>query len=134
VLRSKRLGWWNKLLALCELTIPPMGAVAVFYMAVAAVDLFVLFGMTPGPGAAVRAVLLGCIGLMTAALAAYAISPFLAMRLDGKYALCIVFFPFYVGWKFWITLKGRPDRWVRTQRAPARGDAHQRTDGASFPR
>jgi cellulose synthase/poly-beta-1,6-N-acetylglucosamine synthase-like glycosyltransferase len=134
VLRSQRIGWWEKMLSLCELTIPPMGVIAIIYIVALAADCFVLFGLVSGSNPALRAVLLGCCGLMTAALAAYAVSPFLAMRLAWKYALSLLFFPFYLVWKLRVSFLGRPDHWVRTQRDSPRDEAEKRSDEASVSR
>ncbi len=55
---------------------------------------------------------------MTLGLCAYAISPFLAMRLPLRYLSSLLLFPFYVAWKLMISLAGRPRQWVRTAREP----------------
>ena len=67
-----------------------------------------------------RALLLTCGVLMTLALAVYAISPFLAMRLPWRYLGTIMLFPVYLGWKMVVSLRGRPEEWVRTAREPNR--------------
>jgi cellulose synthase/poly-beta-1,6-N-acetylglucosamine synthase-like glycosyltransferase len=134
LLRTNRIGWWEKMLSLCELTMPPLGVIAVIFMVVVAADAFVLFGLAPSPTPVVRTVFVICSGLMTASLCAYGLAPFLAMRLEWRYALSILFFPFYLVWKFWISFKGRPDRWVRTARESRRDEPGERTDEAPLPR
>jgi cellulose synthase/poly-beta-1,6-N-acetylglucosamine synthase-like glycosyltransferase len=116
VLRSKLLGYRAKALFLCELTIPPMGALAVMYVAVAVTDGFFLMRPPPRSSPFVRPFLFGCLGLMTTTLAVHGASPFLTMRLPWRYGLSIVWFPVYIIWKFWVSFRGRPDRWVRTPR------------------
>ena len=134
LLRSSRIGWWEKLLSLCELTIPPLTVIAVVYTLAAAADLFVVFGSATGENRAVRSVLVLCFGLMTTALGAHAISPIVSMRLEWKYALSIVFFPVYLVWKSWISLQGPPDRWVRTPRETERKARREYKDEAPLPR
>jgi cellulose synthase/poly-beta-1,6-N-acetylglucosamine synthase-like glycosyltransferase len=134
LLRSQRVGWWPKLLALGELTVPPMAVLAVIYITALVADCSILLALQPGSNAAVRAFLLGCLCLFTASLGVYAVSPFLALRLAWKYALAIALFPLYSIWRFWISLKGRPDRWVRTRRQPPREEQQARTDEASLSR
>jgi hypothetical protein len=55
---------------------------------------------------------------MTATLCAYAVSPFVALKLPWKYAACVVFFPAFLVWKLIVVAKGRPHEWVRTAREP----------------
>jgi cellulose synthase/poly-beta-1,6-N-acetylglucosamine synthase-like glycosyltransferase len=118
LLRSTDLGWSDKVLSICELTIPSMASLAVIYIILASLDI-VVWRMTTSSGhSAMRACLGASAVVMTLGLCAYAISPFLAMRLPLRYLSSILFFPFYVGWKLIISLAGRPRQWVRTAREP----------------
>jgi hypothetical protein len=85
-----------------------------------AADAIAYFQLSAPEFARVRATLLACSLTMTLGLATYAIAPFLAMRLSWRYLRTIALFPFYLCWKLWILLRGRPGQWVRTAREPNR--------------
>jgi cellulose synthase/poly-beta-1,6-N-acetylglucosamine synthase-like glycosyltransferase len=123
VLRSDRIGWWEKLISLCELTIPPMGPLLAIYAVLAVLDLLA-FVATPAEAAAVRWVPLACGAVMTVSVGLYAVSPFFAMRLPWRFARSLVQVPAYVGWKVFVRLGGRPKAWVRTAR-DTRSDAER---------
>ncbi len=87
VLLSQNLGWRDKLLATCELTLPSMSALAIIYVGVAGLDSVTWFatsGLVQPELLALRAVVGTCTAVMTLGLGAYAISPFVAMRLPLK--------------------------------------------------
>ncbi len=115
LLRSKRLAVWKKVLGLCDLTIPTMGALAILYAVLAAIDLACLFGPVSSSMPLLRVFLAASLGLTTLSLGLYAISPFFAIRLPWRYAASIIAFPIYLFWKVRISIVGRPDRWVRTR-------------------
>jgi cellulose synthase/poly-beta-1,6-N-acetylglucosamine synthase-like glycosyltransferase len=120
LLRSRQVGWWEKAMAACELTIPSMGGLALYYLLLVALDAVVL--MTPAALGLplLTRFLVSCRLFMTISLSIYALSPFFALHLPWRFASSIVFFPFYVGWKLLISLNGHPRQWVRTEREPAR--------------
>jgi cellulose synthase/poly-beta-1,6-N-acetylglucosamine synthase-like glycosyltransferase len=120
LLRSRQMGWWEKAMAACELTIPAMGGLVPYYLLLVALDAVVL--MTPAVLGLpfLAGFLVSCRILMTASLLTYALSPFAALGLPLRYATSIVFFPLYVGWKLLISLNGPPQQWIRTEREPAR--------------
>jgi len=120
LLRSAELRWREKALAACELTIPAMACLALIYVTVVTVDAIAWFGLLAPEFPLVGGFSLTCGILMTFALATYAISPFLAMRLPWRYLSAITLFPFYLGWKLLISLRGRPEQWIRTAREPNR--------------
>ncbi len=121
VLRSARIGRWEKLLSLCELTIPTMGLLLSLYLALMALDL-VAIAAAPAGSAAARWALAGCVAVMTASLGLYALSPFLALGLPWRYARTLGMVPVYIAWKALVVLRGRPQAWVRTARE-TRADA-----------
>jgi cellulose synthase/poly-beta-1,6-N-acetylglucosamine synthase-like glycosyltransferase len=121
LLRSERVGWWEKLVSLCELTIPPMGPLLSLYLVLTTLDL-VAFVATPADAMAVRWVLLACTALMGVSVGLYGLSPFLAMRLPWRFARSLALVPAYVAWKALVRLQGRPKGWVRTARE-TRADA-----------
>jgi cellulose synthase/poly-beta-1,6-N-acetylglucosamine synthase-like glycosyltransferase len=118
VLRSNDIGWSDKVLSTCELTIPSMAILALIYLVVAGLDLSLWRLTTGSTDSAMRACLLASAIVMTVGLCVYAISPFLAMRLPWRYLSTLFLFPFYVVWKLFISLAGRPRQWVRTAREP----------------
>jgi cellulose synthase/poly-beta-1,6-N-acetylglucosamine synthase-like glycosyltransferase len=121
LLRSGRLGRWEKLISLCELTMPTLGVLLSVYLVLMALDLLV-FAMAPADGVAVRWGPLASGLVMTASLGLYALSPFLALRLPWRYTRTLALVPLYIGWKALISLGGRPEGWVRTARE-TRADA-----------
>jgi cellulose synthase/poly-beta-1,6-N-acetylglucosamine synthase-like glycosyltransferase len=121
LLRSERIGWWEKLVSLCELTIPPLGLLLSLYVVLLLLDILA-FIATPGGGIASRWVPLVCAALMSTAVGLYALSPFLAMGLPWRYARSLALVPGYVAWKALVRLQGRPKGWVRTARE-TRADA-----------
>jgi 1,2-diacylglycerol 3-beta-glucosyltransferase len=116
LLTSPDLGFREKVLSACELTIPSMAWLAILYIVVAGLDVAAHFVFVGAPYTVVRGLLLGCAALFSVALFVYAISPFLALRLPWKYLSSIMLFPFYLGWKLVISLAGRPQGWIRTAR------------------
>jgi hypothetical protein len=97
-----------------------MAGLALVYLGVTGVDALTILASSGSPIPIVRGFLAGSSVVMTLALVAYAISPFLAMRLPLKYGSSILAFPFYLGWKLLISIGGRPQQWVRTMREPQR--------------
>jgi cellulose synthase/poly-beta-1,6-N-acetylglucosamine synthase-like glycosyltransferase len=118
LLRSSQIGWWEKMISACELTIPSMGGLAICYLLLVVLDATKV--LTPGDlgSPMLRGFLVACMVFMTASLFTYALSPFVALRLPGRYLMSIATFPVYVGWKLLISLSGRPEQWVRTEREP----------------
>ena len=113
---------------LCELTMPSLAVLVVMYAAVAVADGFLLLELPPASSPFFRPVLFGCLALMTTALALYAITPFLRLRLPWRYGLSVISFPVYLIWKFRVTFRGRPDQWVRTPRETPTGGSTQLVD------
>ena len=118
LLRSHQLGWSDKVLSTCELTIPSMATLALIYLVVISLDL-ILWRMSAGSiDSCMRAGLIASAIVMTIGLGAYAISPFLVMRLPLRFLSSSLLFPFYLSWKVLVSLGGRPQQWVRTAREP----------------
>jgi cellulose synthase/poly-beta-1,6-N-acetylglucosamine synthase-like glycosyltransferase len=122
LLRSDRLGWWEKMASACELAIPTMTALLILYLLLVALDASAFFSSGLREAVATRWTLLGCSLLMSISLAVYAVSPFLVMRLPWKYLCSLVFLPVYLCWKLLVSLRGRPKRWVRTTRESRTGE------------
>jgi cellulose synthase/poly-beta-1,6-N-acetylglucosamine synthase-like glycosyltransferase len=116
LLQSDRVGWWEKMVSACELTMPSMAWLLSLYLVVTVLDAWALgawgFGQSPVAGWT----LFACSLLMTVSLGAYAVAPFLTMSLPWRYLSSLTFFPVYLGWKLLISLGGRPKLWIRTAR------------------
>jgi cellulose synthase/poly-beta-1,6-N-acetylglucosamine synthase-like glycosyltransferase len=115
---SREIGWWDKAVSICELTIPSMAYLAIIYVAAAALDVIAFFALATEASVLVRGILLAGALIITVSLGVYALSPFLVMRLPWRFARSIAFFPSYLGWKLLISVSGRPKEWVRTVREP----------------
>jgi 1,2-diacylglycerol 3-beta-glucosyltransferase len=120
MLRSKQLGWIEKTLAACELTIPSMALLALIYVLVAGGDAVAWLQLRGSHYTILGGALLASAAFITLSLATYAISPFLVLRLPLRYLSSTLLFPLYLGWKLVVALRGRPRQWVRTAREPNR--------------
>jgi hypothetical protein len=120
MLRSGQLGWIEKTLAACELTIPSMATIALIYGFLAGFDVVNWLQLRGSPFTVLGAILLASAAFMTISLATYAISPFLVLRLPLRYLSSTLLFPLYLSWKVVVALGGRPRQWVRTAREPHR--------------
>jgi cellulose synthase/poly-beta-1,6-N-acetylglucosamine synthase-like glycosyltransferase len=116
MLRSKQLGWFEKTLAACELTIPSMAIIALIYLCVAGTDVVAWLQLRGSQFTSLGAFMLAFAAFMTMSLATYAMSPFLVLRLPLRYLSSTLVFPLYVSWKLLVALGGRPQQWVRTAR------------------
>jgi cellulose synthase/poly-beta-1,6-N-acetylglucosamine synthase-like glycosyltransferase len=118
LLRSRKVSLWSKAFGVCDLTLPTLSVLAVLYLGISVLDVLYLVGLLSAPVPLAEPFLIACVGLSTLSLGLYAISPFLVMRLPWRYAFSVCAIPFYLCWKLWISIRGRPDRWVRTPREP----------------
>jgi cellulose synthase/poly-beta-1,6-N-acetylglucosamine synthase-like glycosyltransferase len=120
MLRSPKLGWFEKTLAACELTIPSMALLALIYVCVAGVDAVAWSQMNGAQLTVLGGFLLTSAVFLTMSLAIYAMSPFLVLRLPLRYLSSTLLFPLYLAWKLVVALRGRPRQWIRTAREPHR--------------
>lgn len=134
LLRSNRISWWEKAVSACELTIPSMGGLALLYVIVLVLNTVAWFANGTYLPPVARGFLLASCILMTASMVAYGISPFVVMRLPWRYAWSIALFPVYLIWKLLISLKGRPQQWVRTARESQREGPRNFRDRVSASR
>ncbi len=116
LLRSKQVGWWEKLISFLELSIPTMGTLLLLYIGLSTLDILAFWKTPQAYGPILRWTLLGLSLVLTASFGLYAISPFLAMRLPWRYASTLARFPVFIVWKLFVSLGGRPKEWVRTAR------------------
>ena len=116
LLRSKPIGWREKLVAFFELSIPTMATLLPVYLGLVTLDLLAFWETLSSSGPMIRGTLLAFSLLMTASLSLYAISPFVVMRVPWRCASTLILFPIFIAWKFLVSLRGRPKEWVRTAR------------------
>jgi cellulose synthase/poly-beta-1,6-N-acetylglucosamine synthase-like glycosyltransferase len=116
LLRSARLSGIEKITSLLELTMPSMVTLATAYVCLSAMNLCVWLGLRPPALSMLSVFLISSTGLSTLALGLHALSPFFVFRLSWHYLPSLFYFPVYASWKFFVSLGGRPDRWVRTNR------------------
>ena len=116
LMRTRQIGWWEKLLGFFELSIPTMGAFLSLY-AVLMVLNFLAYGLSrSSDGMVSSTVLLSCNLFMSVAVGVYALSPFVAMGLPWRYLSTLGRLPVYLVWKLLVSLRGRPKEWERTSR------------------
>jgi cellulose synthase/poly-beta-1,6-N-acetylglucosamine synthase-like glycosyltransferase len=120
LLGSKQLAWWEKLISFLELSIPSMGMLLALYIGLSTLDLLACWEAPSAYGSTMRWTILSFWSLLTVSLGAYAISPFLAMRLPWKYASTLARFPAYMIWKLLVSFRGKPKGWIRTERETPR--------------
>jgi cellulose synthase/poly-beta-1,6-N-acetylglucosamine synthase-like glycosyltransferase len=118
LIASNELGGWDKLMAVCELLLPPMAYLAIIYGSIVALDAVAISWLGASGSRVSIPFLVACSLVMTAALFYYAVSPFLALGLPWRYARSVALFPFYMAWKLIIARGGPPQEWVRTARPP----------------
>lgn len=112
-LASRHMGPVEKAVALLELTLPTAVALGLVYLLVGAANL-AAFALGGSP------LFLAWTVLATAALAGYALGPFVLFGVPWRYLLTLAWVPYFAVWKGWVALQGRPGSWVRTTReAPA---------------
>ena len=127
LLRSPDIGFREKALSICELTIPSLAWLASFTSSWRDWTWWHGLRLRVNHTRASQVYRRGAAALFTAALLVYAISPFLALQLPLKYLTSVVLFPFYMGWKLLISLAGRPQKWIRTTRE-VHPQAHRSTE------
>jgi cellulose synthase/poly-beta-1,6-N-acetylglucosamine synthase-like glycosyltransferase len=117
-LRAKGISRREKLASVLELTIPPMSWVVFVYATLSALNTAAILAPVVRAFPAVWGTIVAFQVVTTVALGAYAIAPFVVMRLPWRYGSSLALLPVYLGWKVLVSLAGRPDQWVRTAREP----------------
>ena len=117
LLKSPDIGFREKVLSVCELTIPSMAWLAIIYIGRGRCGRWRRGLHSRAANTRSSAVsACSCRVFSVRACCCMRFSPFLAMRLPWKYLSSIILGPFYVGWKLVIMLAGRPQFWIRTPR------------------
>lgn len=116
LLRSRKIGWYRKVMYLIELFFPPFVGLLLALLAAASVHLGPMIDTRMLP---LSRVLLPVHAAMAAVLAGYALSPVLVMHLPARYLISLLALPYYVVWKTTAMLRRRPSAWVRTRREPS---------------
>jgi cellulose synthase/poly-beta-1,6-N-acetylglucosamine synthase-like glycosyltransferase len=116
ILRSDKLGWWERVLLACELTLPTMSSLLMVYIGLMVANATLFAWAVLREEEVIPAILL-CLSIpMTLALALYAFSPFLALKMPWSTLKTLAFAPVYLVWKLLVSLGGRPTEWIRTAR------------------
>jgi cellulose synthase/poly-beta-1,6-N-acetylglucosamine synthase-like glycosyltransferase len=116
LLKTDHMGLWQKVLSLCELTIPSIVWLVLMYLVAVVLDVNAFFSPANLLSPPSRWLLLSSGAILTISLCVHAISPFVALSLPTRYISSLAFFPVYLCWKLLISLGGRPKEWVRTAR------------------
>jgi cellulose synthase/poly-beta-1,6-N-acetylglucosamine synthase-like glycosyltransferase len=122
VLRSEKLGVCEKIVSICELTIPSLAVLGVIGVVLATCNLAALYAGAFRSSPIVDGFLLASSLVMIVALGVYALSPFFAMRLPVGYLWAVLSSPLYLAWKLMVFSKGAPKQWVRTAREKPKSD------------
>ena len=109
------LSVYEKLMYLLELTLPSLVSLMLLLMLAASAH---LLGRPDSVLGSLSWWLRYVHGLMAAVLLAYVLSPFVVLRLPGRYLRSLLYLPRYVVWKLALGLSPRPSIWVRTAREP----------------
>jgi cellulose synthase/poly-beta-1,6-N-acetylglucosamine synthase-like glycosyltransferase len=123
LLNSRHLGWLEKTAALIELTAPPMINLIIIYIVLSALLLFAVPAMLEAHAWILLAFVCVSHTIATLALLTHALSPFLLSLLPWRFALSLVYLPYYVVWKLIVMAQGPPRSWVRTPRVRARSQS-----------
>jgi cellulose synthase/poly-beta-1,6-N-acetylglucosamine synthase-like glycosyltransferase len=116
LLKSPRLGWVQKTAAVIELTMPTMVVLSFCYFVLFVVNSLYIRATLSHSEYILGAFLIVFNVVATIALGLYAISPYVLLSLPWRFALSLVYFPFYALWKQFVLLQGRPKVWKRTMR------------------
>ncbi|MGO9597066.1 MAG: glycosyltransferase family 2 protein [Isosphaeraceae bacterium] len=114
LLKSRHLGWYEKLASALELTVPPLILLLALFATLFLANLLVCLS-TPASRTVQTFLAISSL-TMTLAVLAHAVAPFVVFGLPWSYLLLVPYVPFYAGWKFLVSLRGTPKAWVRTAR------------------
>jgi hypothetical protein len=116
LLGSPHLRPLEKILAAIELTMPTMVSLIGIFLLLSCVTCCrlpamlagreYLFATLIGVSATIALLAIGVLGL----------SPFLLSLVPWRIGHSLLYFPYYAAWKMLLSLKARPDSWVRTGR------------------
>ena len=120
MLRDSKLGIGARLAAAIEMKTPPMMPLLGMLALLVILNLSAAVAFPDPLSHPVSWLLLGCSCLIAAAVALYAVSPFLAFGLPPSYLGTLAYVPVYAAWKLAVRMGGKPTRWVRTTRTAGR--------------
>jgi cellulose synthase/poly-beta-1,6-N-acetylglucosamine synthase-like glycosyltransferase len=133
LLKSPRLRWFPKTAAAIELTAPPITHLFLIYLPLLLISVVLVPDMLRySEYGRLAFVGLSCT-IMALALAVHAVSPFLLSFIPWRFALSLVYLPYYVFWKLIVLAGGRPEGWTRTPRENDPG-VSARLPASSVPR
>jgi cellulose synthase/poly-beta-1,6-N-acetylglucosamine synthase-like glycosyltransferase len=118
IVRSPHLKPVDKIASLLELTMPTAASLGTAYLALCLALAVRLPVMITSRGSGYLTLIGACHSIATLALLVQLLSPFLLSFLPWRFALSLLYFPYYACWKLVVALRGRPKDWVRTEREP----------------
>jgi hypothetical protein len=118
LLFSGHLGPMERIASLVALTMPTVASLSAAYLALSLIVALRFPIMRSSRGYGYLIAIGTCHAIATLALLVHSASPFLLSFLPWRFALSLFYFPYYICWKFAISLRPRPRGWVRTEREP----------------
>jgi cellulose synthase/poly-beta-1,6-N-acetylglucosamine synthase-like glycosyltransferase len=118
LLRSRKLGPFEKLAAVLELEMPTLVTLGSTLVALTIANALVLLNSSAGASHRLvgMSIFLNAFSLFGMLL--YGLAPFVIFGLRGDVLLSLLHVPVYVLWKLSMVFHRRPSRWVRTTREP----------------
>ena len=116
LLRSPHLDWIQKAAAVVELTMQPAIHLVFVYLVLSVLLVWRLPRMIDQGEYWLLAFVGTTHAIATLGFAIFAVSPLLLDFLAWRYALSLIYLPYYALWKVGVLLRGRPQSWTRTIR------------------
>lgn len=116
LVRSKHLGWIEKMAAMIELTMPTTVALVSLLALFVGSNIFLLYHRNASSETSWISVLLSFNAFSACGLILYGLGPFLLFSVPWRVLSSLIYFPFYALWKLLLVLHGPPRKWVRTTR------------------
>jgi cellulose synthase/poly-beta-1,6-N-acetylglucosamine synthase-like glycosyltransferase len=113
--RSTRLRTIEKVASLIELEMPTMASLTSIYFLLSIITFFRIRWIIANESLLLICLIGVCQTVATLAILIHAASPFLLSFLPWRFALSLVYLPYYIVWKL-LWIRGWPTSWVRTPR------------------
>jgi hypothetical protein len=118
LLRSRKLGPFEKLAAVLELEMPTLVTLGSTLVALTIANALVLLNSSAGASHALAGLLIFLNALSLSGMVLYGLAPFALFGLGGDVLLSLLHVPAYALWKLSMVFHRRPSRWIRTAREP----------------
>jgi cellulose synthase/poly-beta-1,6-N-acetylglucosamine synthase-like glycosyltransferase len=118
LLRSRKLGPFEKLAAVLELEMPTVMALGSILVALTLASALVLLGTSAVASPVLAGLLIFLNTISLCGMVLYGLAPFALFGLGGDVLLSLLHVPAYALWKLSMVFHRRPSRWVRTAREP----------------